>query len=205
MKNLLHPFLFLTLLLGLPFNSDSQVQIILNGLEFEPVKSSDYTVPDGKVLIITHMYGSCYQMGSYVGEGSEAFSPVTATTNIPVPAGATVTCVDQAWGAKFAGYLLNMNDGVIEVGMEVSETNFNDENTGFKIYPNPATNEVSVFAEIRGSWNVTIYDMTGSVVLEAKSSASVKLIDTSSLSSGTYIVSAKTNRKHVGSSRLIIE
>ena len=203
MKNLLHPFLFLTLLLGLPLNSDSQVQIILNGLEFEPVRSSDYTVPDGKVLIITHMRGSCYLLGNAIGEGDSDYSVIA--TNIPVPAGATVTCYDQAWGARFAGYLLNMNDGVIEVGMEVSETNFNDENTGFKIYPNPATNEVSVFAEIRGSWNVTIYDMTGSVVLEAKSSASVKLIDTSSLSSGTYIVSAKTNRKHVGSSRLIIE
>ena len=200
------PLLFVALFSGIQSASNSQVQIMLNGLDFEPVKASEYTVPEGSVLIITHIKGTCWGFGNATGEGQyEPSDYFESTTNIPVPNGMTVSCNDPGNGAKFAGYLFDAPNGVIGVASEVNEVHFDEENTGFSIYPNPATNEVSVFADVQGNWNVTVYDMMGSVVIQAGANAPVKTIDTSSMSAGTYIVSAKTNGNHVGSSRLIIE
>jgi len=47
--------------------------------------------------------------------------------------------------------------------------------------------------------------MNGSAVIEIVANTPVKTIDTSTLSSDTYIVSANTYNKHFGSSRLIIK
>ena len=49
------------------------------------------------------------------------------------------------------------------------------------------------------------FNMNGSAVIEIVANTPVKTIDTSTLSSDTYIVSANTYNKHFGSSRLIIK
>ena len=124
--------------------------------------------------------------------------------HMPVAGGSYLIQINSGLGGlgtEALGYLID-SDGF---GVGINETNFDEENTGFSIYPNPATHEVSVFADVQGNWNVTVYDMMGSVVIQAGANAPVKTIDTSSLSAGTYIVSAKTNGNHVGSSKLIIE
>ena len=80
-------------------------------------------------------------------------------------------------------------------GMTVSVT-YNDilstkdlaefADAGYKLYPNPATDNISVESEAGA--NITIYSITGATILQVNNAAAVQQIDTSALAKGVYLV-----------------
>ena len=203
-------------LIGISFQSNSQV--ILNCDSFEPMFIDwtdydaggnwdiSYTVPEGKSLIITHSaYNTLYINGGPVY--TREFNVLNSSRDvraihIPVAAGNTVQALDL--GSKYAiiGYLVDADGFGVQI--DDSEEEFTSEG-GIEIYPNPTGELASVFVDYQGTWNITVYDLNGQIVLESSVNTPVKTIDTSSLSSGTYIVSARAKRKLIGSSQLIVQ
>lgn len=196
MKNISQALMLLALI-GFSFQSNSQV--ILNGGSFEPVfipaawNDVYYTVPSGKNLIITHL-----DAGAISINGSEILVNLS-TVHVPLGAG---TEVSTWFGYSIIGYLVD-NDG-FGVQIDDSEEEFTSEG-GIEIYPNPTGDVASVFVDYQGTWDITVYNLNGQIVLESSVNTPVKTIDTNSLSSGTYIVSARAKRKLIGSSQLIVQ
>jgi len=86
-------------------------------------------------------------------------------------------------GAVFSNQLVS---GQVETFLGIAENNDID----FKVYPNPAQNEMNV-GNVQGL--VSVADMSGKVLLMQK--ANNETIDISALSSGTYLVSIDHNGK----------
>ena len=58
------------------------------------------------------------------------------------------------------------------------------------IYPNPASNSISIKGELQGNeWNISVMDIKGSVVLKTTVSSLNTTLDITTLSSGFYILS----------------
>jgi hypothetical protein len=70
--------------------------------------------------------------------------------------------------------------------------------SGYKLYPNPASNNITVESEAGAT--ITIYSITGASVLEISNATEVQQINTSSLAKGVYLV-----RVNDVVSKLIIE
>jgi len=200
MKNIFKTIMLFALI-GLSAQSYSQV--ILNGGSFEAIIiDSDYTVPDGKILIITHNDGYALEVnGRQSGVG----------LHTPLPAGTSITgtyvnglyswIYYESW---LAGYLIDVDEWGATSDVPDDEIIDNDGG-GIEIYPNPTDNLASVFVDYPGDWKMTIYDINGQIVLETQSETPVKSIDTNALSAGTYIVSVRAKRKLIGSSQLIVQ
>ncbi len=91
-----------------------------------------------------------------------------------------------------AGYTFNVTYTGTTVTLEVTSTlrTIDREITIFKMYPNPVTDELTI--QLEGATeleNVTIYNLLGQEVL----TSTERIINTSSLASGTYMVEVKTN------------
>ncbi|MGB3151339.1 MAG: T9SS type A sorting domain-containing protein [Maribacter sp.] len=72
----------------------------------------------------------------------------------------------------------------------------NDEITGFKLYPNPATaNVVYVTTDKNDTKEIRIYDVFGELVLTDRISS--KLLNISRLSPGVYVVQVTENGKSI--------
>ena len=200
MKNIFKSIMLFALI-GLSAQSYSQV--ILNGGSFEPIYiNSDYTVPNGKILIITHLnFGSSSSI-MYVNNRQVAGQgPVNA--HLPLRAGDDVEISTS--GTKFmAGYLIDVDEWGATSDVPDEEIIDNDGG-GIEIYPNPTDDLASVFVDYPGDWKMTVYDINGQIVLETQSETPVKSIDTNALSAGTYIVSVRAKRKLIGSSQLIVQ
>jgi hypothetical protein len=68
------------------------------------------------------------------------------------------------------------------------------------MYPNPATNVITVKGEFEADESVTIYNMLGQVVANKVINSNEESIDISQLASGVYTVSfntAKVSRKFI--------
>ena len=202
MKNILQA-LILFVLVG--FSTNSHSQVILNGGSFEAIIiDSDYTVPDGKILIIMHRdvtNGTCLMNGKGFTSGGQG---------IPLPAGSEITSPYDDWigdngdGDWLSGYLIDMEEWGATSDVPDDEIIDNDGGE-IEIYPNPTDDLASVFVDYQGDWNMTVYDLNGQIVFECQSDTPVKSIDTNSLSAGTYIVSVRAKRKLIGSSQLIVQ
>ena len=207
MKNILQA-LILFVLVG--FSTNSHSQVILNGGSFEAIFiTQDYTVPSGKILIVTHVSRifSTEIEGDLVTQEMQNSSsgywtydnPTFGLVHIPLPAG---TSMDV--NGFMAGYLIDVDEWGATSDVPDDEIIDNDGG-GIEIYPNPTDDLASVFVDYPGDWKMTVYDINGQIVLETQSQTPVKSIDTNALSAGTYIVSVRAKRKLIGSSQLIVQ
>ncbi|WP_281541456.1 T9SS type A sorting domain-containing protein [Maribacter aestuarii] len=72
----------------------------------------------------------------------------------------------------------------------------NDEITGFKLYPNPATADmVYVTTDKNDTKEIRVYDVFGELVLSDRISS--KLLNISRLSPGVYVVQVTENSKSI--------
>ncbi len=71
----------------------------------------------------------------------------------------------------------------------------NVKNTYFKVFPNPTKHSVTLITPDDAISNVTITDMLGNVLFEAKYSTSENNIDVSNLPNGIYFIKANTMNK----------
>ena len=205
MKNIPQALMLLALI-GISFQSNSQV--ILNCGSFEPIyitgtdwPTDEYTVPSGKNLIITHCGADGFYLnGEYVTLHQDSDGDRNRNLHIPVGGNSTVSM--YATGLDMIGYLVDADGFGVQI--DGPEEEFTSEG-GIEIYPNPTGDVASVFVDHQGTWDITVYDLNGQIVLEGSVNTPVKTIDTNSLSSGTYIVSARAKRKLIGSSQLIVQ
>ena len=202
MKNIFKSIMLFALI-GLSAQSYSQV--ILNGGSFEPIYiDSDYTVPEGKILIITdNQSNSCY-----IQVNNRYYCDGDGIHHTPLSAGSIITC-EYNWSSYaqnvwLAGYLIDVDEWGATSDVPDEEIIDNDGG-GIEIYPNPTDDLASVFVDYPGDWKMTVYDINGQIVLETQSETPVKSIDTNALSAGTYIVSVRAKRKLIGSSQLIVQ
>lgn len=77
-----------------------------------------------------------------------------------------------------------------------------DENVknSFVMYPNPASNQITVKGEFDANESITIYNLLGQVVMNKAITSNEQSIDVSSLASGVYTVTfntAKVSRKFI--------
>ncbi|MBU2900974.1 T9SS type A sorting domain-containing protein [Maribacter dokdonensis] len=90
---------------------------------------------------------------------------------------------------------------VVSVGLYAQDTidinNLdNDEITGFKLYPNPAIEDVVYVTTQQNSLKeIRVYDVFGELVLTDKLSA--KALNISKLSPGVYVVQVTENNKSI--------
>ena len=77
-------------------------------------------------------------------------------------------------------------------------------NNVFSIYPNPATQEVTVVSNNGNVTNVTIYDITGRLVYTEKANVTTLSVNISELPKGVYVINVKT-AKGENVEKLIIE
>ncbi len=75
--------------------------------------------------------------------------------------------------------------------------------TAFNVYPNPANDFVSVTVD--GNSVITIYDLSGKIVMKQNVTSNTNRIDVSSFAKGVYIVKAQNENGTVSSSKLIIK
>jgi hypothetical protein len=90
---------------------------------------------------------------------------------------------------------------VVSVGLYAQDTidinNLrNDEITGFKLYPNPATADVVYVTTQKNDFKeVRVYDVFGELVLSEN--LSTKAMNISKLSPGVYVVQVTENEKSI--------
>ncbi len=77
-------------------------------------------------------------------------------------------------------------------------------NIDFKIYPNPANNEVVLDIENLAQYNVSIIDLLGKTIITKNNLMSSKL-DVSNLNNGVYFVSISKQGKLIKTEKLIIK
>ena len=199
MKNIFKSIMLFGLI-GLSAQSYSQV--ILNGGSFEPIFiDSDFTVPDGKTLIITQ--AQSYDGATVIqGNGFNSIFNAVALVHVPLPEQTVITSDwDQKW---LSGYLIDVDEWGATSDVP-DEAIIDNDGGGIEIYPYPTDDLASVFVDYPGDWKMTVYDINGQIVLEIQSETPVKSIDTNALSAGTYIVSVRAKRKLIGSSQLIVQ
>jgi hypothetical protein len=85
-----------------------------------------------------------------------------------------------------------------------ANANENDLAKGYNtaVFPNPASNEISITTELEGA-SIQLYTILGQLVLESKLSNETK-ISVSDLKSGTYMYNIIINDTKVKSDKLII-
>ncbi len=98
----------------------------------------------------------------------------------------------------FPNYSLSALDNsacdTLGLAVEESSTPFGDQGAGLvKVYPNPATNQVSINAEVKGKWQLT--DALGRVVVEQQIEQGTTTIATEQLDAGVYYYVFATSQK----------
>jgi len=78
------------------------------------------------------------------------------------------------------------------------------ENISFSVYPNPATNQFSVDAELSTETVIQILNYKGQLVKEVHQLNASNQIDISNLSSGIYFVNLRTNNT-VSTQKLMVK
>ena len=94
-----------------------------------------------------------------------------------------------------------------ELVSSVNSLNFIEENSSFAIYPNPATNNLNIIYDELKKTILTIYDVSGRLLLKKElnnKGFSSQSIDISSFDKGVYLVQINQNGI-IKSERLIIE
>lgn len=158
------------------------------------------SIAHNQIIKDNYLYVSQYFDGFHVYDISDInnISDVGsyATSSIPVTDGK----YEGAWGVfPFLndGKVLvsDMQEGffVLDVSGVTTNTQIHEANTGFKMYPNPASSFVMVSSEI-GDF-ITISDVSGKTIYRGNSFSHITNINTSGFNSGVYLVECKSATK----------
>jgi len=74
----------------------------------------------------------------------------------------------------------------------------------FKLYPNPASNQINILFKVEGSKTITLRDVLGKVVLEQKTTQNALELDVSSYPKGIYLIKVATE-KGSNTQKLVIQ
>ena len=192
-------FLFVSLVV----NVNCDAQVILDAGSVEPWQyTGSFNVPADKMLVITHLRGHIKINGESYGCYSCGDGTYDKFVHMPVAPGSSIQYESSSpLGTDALGYLVDLDNW----GVGSEDNNFSQIDAGFTLYPNPADSEITVFADISGDWYASIYTRNGQEVLTEEIVGKVKVINVSSLSPGNYIVAARNQIGHIGSSQLIVQ
>ena len=76
----------------------------------------------------------------------------------------------------------------------VNSTKSQDPSTSFHIYPNPATEQLTISSDSSTKTAISVIDVHGSVVKQLEYSNKKHVLDMSQYSSGIYLFSIRTDR-----------
>lgn len=106
-------------------------------------------------------------------------------------------------GSTAIGYHGSGNCSATTVDLVLGIASFDMEK--IKIYPIPAKNFINVeLPEFLSEANISIYDLNGKEVLKAKVTAENPRVETSAISSGSYLMTVKTSEGE-GSKKIVIQ
>jgi subtilisin-like proprotein convertase family protein len=128
-------------------------------------------------------------LSAFNGETSQGTWTLNISDSLPPDEGQL-----NSWSIQYCG----VRDGVV-----LETQTFNDLN--ITMYPNPATNEVSIGFNNISQLEVTLFDLLGRKVLSKILSKNNNGIDVSKLASGTYIVQMQNENKEKIIKNLIIK
>jgi hypothetical protein len=104
-------------------------------------------------------------------------------------------------------YIAGITSGTVYkiIDSSLSESDF--KNNGFSIYPNPAKGLFVVkSAETNLATKIALFDISGKLLFSTKLTPNIEnVIDTNSLSKGTYFVSVETTNGTNYDTRIIVE
>lgn len=86
-----------------------------------------------------------------------------------------------------------LTDGVYRLTGGLSTTDFNT--TKFKVYPNPASSIVTISAADVDSFNLSVTDLSGKVIMTKSLNGIENTVDISSLSTGAYFFELRSDNK----------
>jgi hypothetical protein len=96
------------------------------------------------------------------------------------------------WCAGFSG-TDPFSDGIFKLTGPLSNQSFTTNK--FKVYPNPATSNVTIAATDIDSYNLSVTDLTGKVILTKSLTGMENTVDISALSSGAYFFTLSSDNK----------
>lgn len=126
---------------------------------------------------------------SYSSDNGVTWTPIEADMQRGVSAfvnGSTGWC---------AGFSTNATtDGIFKFDGSLLANPTFEADAAIEVYPNPATNLVTISSEL-DSYDLSITDLTGKVVLQQSLSGIENSVDVSSLSSGVYLFNINSDNK----------
>lgn len=179
---------------------------------------SNMTFPVAQYL---HSSGGCSITGGYVYSGTvypnfankyfysdycdNKIRTLDTSNNVTTTSSFTGNFV--AFGEDSSGelYVAGITNGVIYKIIDSSLSNSEFEKKGFALYPNPTKEFFTIKSPIDVTIsNVTLYDLSGKLLLEQKS-VNAQPISIGSITSGMYIVTVETSNGEKFNSKLIVE
>lgn len=129
--------------------------------------------------------------------GVPAFQPLATALSV----GSYPIVINQGT-LTATNYEFQMTDGTLTVNSGTATPVVNAEDSIIKIFPNPATNFINI--ENIENESISIYDLMGNMVLNAKSVDISVRLDVSNLAVGTYIVKTNKNNALITKKLLIL-
>ncbi len=156
---------------------------------------------DDNLKTVTEIYSRSWLLGVFEFSAADSLTLWNiATLNAPI----------EGSGVYAARAILNISvddatGNVSRLGAAETESQPTQNQTA-AIYPNPATNEVTVSFELTGTENglIEIFDLTGKLILSKQSSSNQTNIDVSSFVQGVYMIRIAVNGEARYTERLVI-
>jgi PKD repeat protein len=152
---------------------------------------SNYITVSGFPAVPTVIDNAGTLESSHVGSGNQWYlngSPVGGATNdtyIPVQGGSYTVVYTDVNGCSATSAPI-----ISTIGIE-------DIQLSFSIYPNPATERLTIDAGIAVKANIKMMDLSGRVVLSSKMNQSQLSVDVSALADGVYMIRIEYGNKSI--------
>jgi ASPIC and UnbV/Secretion system C-terminal sorting domain/FG-GAP-like repeat/Ig-like domain CHU_C associated len=149
------------------------------------------------------------------GYASPCLKRQTTGVTYPYLASDLLSITNSSFGPIFYYYFYDWKvqdvfdtcySAIVPISVNVNEIDASitalDNNLGLSIYPNPASTFITIKNNYGGAFNVSIYDISGRLLMEENSKQANTIIDISKLASGIYSIymtkeGQKTNTKLV--------
>ena len=125
----------------------------------------------------------------------------TSGVSYPYPASDLLNITNSSFGPIFYYYFFDWKvkdafdtcySAIVPLTVNVQEINTSilspNNNAGLSIYPNPASSFINIKNNNGGAFDVSIYDISGRLLMEENSKQTITILDISKLASGIYSV-----------------
>lgn len=111
------------------------------------------------------------------------------------------------WGESYYRLKMINTDGSYSYS-DIRKVTFNQNEDNIVVYPNPATNNLFVQLQEIGTFEVTITDVSGKVVLQntitTNSKNTIQTLDLSNLNNGVYFTTVKQNNEKQKTVKIVV-